>query len=612
MKSKINNNIFLHLFIFFIFSFLFFGKPYITDDGASYFALTKSLVNDFDFDLSNQRYLNKIVNYAVIKNKVTNRFVSSYSFGESLMQFPIFYYFNKANKFFIKNFNIKSIPYSFIEGLGILISSTFYSFLTVYLMYKLSLNLGESKMDSLFLSLTFFIGTHLFFYTFSSPAYPHIYEVFIVTLLLYFFIKFKKRFNILHIFLFGLLYGLLFTVRNVNIVFIIPFLLYLMFYHYKKKERDESIFIVLQRYFYYVLIFNLGFLPFLVSVFIYNKVQYGSIITTGYSNAGVFDLFPNYFLHYYFHPIRGIFWWSPVIILSMIGFGFVCRESKDKDIFLFSAFNIFIFTLTISFYNRWWGGLSFGQRYLTPTLPLFFIGMVYLFKNIKNKTFLKLIINLLTFYSFFLFLLFNINLNTRLGNQMLLKNDNKYNFFENIIIPIKSYKSERTLFEKNIFRFIFNRVFGGDRSTLIYKLVNYIYGIKPVEISRVNNIIFTKDKLVIQFMIDVNGEKNNFFIGLDVWGNYKVHPSNHLFWINSETLSNVKSGKTIGKVYCLLKSKKCDVIFGDKLLKINNFWFNSNIDEIYHENRTFIIDLFIYDNYISSFKIKEINFKEEN
>ncbi|MGC8929397.1 MAG: hypothetical protein ACP5OZ_02625 [Candidatus Woesearchaeota archaeon] len=97
-----------------------------------------------------------------------------------------------------------------------------------------------------------------------------------------------------------------------------------------------------------------------------------------------------------FYPFRGLFFYSPISFLGFLSI-FLLRK-KDKKIFLLTLlvflFNIFIAASII----YWWGGDSFGPRYLALTLPLLFCFMPMLFKKINKRLFyvilfISLIIN---------------------------------------------------------------------------------------------------------------------------------------------------------------------------------------------------------------------------
>ncbi|MCX7919158.1 MAG: hypothetical protein N3A72_06025 [bacterium] len=84
------------------------------------------------------------------------------------------------------------------------------------------------------------------------------------------------------------------------------------------------------------------------------------------------------------HPFRGLFFWSPVLILSLFGFYHFYREKKFRNEFwLFLVIVVVFFLFNISYF-AWWGGWATGPRHIIPILPFLSIPMIYLFSRLKK------------------------------------------------------------------------------------------------------------------------------------------------------------------------------------------------------------------------------------
>jgi hypothetical protein len=59
----------------------------------------------------------------------------------------------------------------------------------------------------------------------------------------------------------------------------------------------------------------------------------------------------------------------------------MCKDSKGEAILIFFIFIGFLIYNSMYFY--WFGGLCFGPRYLTPTMPFLAIPLLYVFKKIN-------------------------------------------------------------------------------------------------------------------------------------------------------------------------------------------------------------------------------------
>jgi hypothetical protein len=134
-----------------------------------------------------------------------------------------------------------------------------------------------------------------------------------------------------------------------------------------------------------------GFLIALAPLLYYNVQVYGQPLATGYqhhataefaeahskglSGIGVPDAIVMFAMT--FHPLMGIFWQSPVLLLAFVGW-FAMRRSWLRVELAFSLAAIVIYIALISGYYEWSGGLSYTPRHLIPLYPLFAVPMAVL------------------------------------------------------------------------------------------------------------------------------------------------------------------------------------------------------------------------------------------
>jgi hypothetical protein len=82
-----------------------------------------------------------------------------------------------------------------------------------------------------------------------------------------------------------------------------------------------------------------------------------------------------------FHPIRGLFWVTPVLTLSIFGIISLWRQEKTRQLgMLCASMILFYFLFNISFV-AWHGGWYIGPRYLTPALPFFVAPLIFAFQR---------------------------------------------------------------------------------------------------------------------------------------------------------------------------------------------------------------------------------------
>jgi hypothetical protein len=71
-----------------------------------------------------------------------------------------------------------------------------------------------------------------------------------------------------------------------------------------------------------------------------------------------------------FSPSRGLFVFSPVLLLATSGFMFAIRDTGNRPRCLTYGAIVLGITLIAGAANMWWGGHSYGPRLMTDVLPL--------------------------------------------------------------------------------------------------------------------------------------------------------------------------------------------------------------------------------------------------
>ena len=131
-----------------------------------------------------------------------------------------------------------------------------------------------------------------------------------------------------------------------------------------------------------VLSFALGGLPFLIFLLVYNNALFGSPFSFSYAHEsfpewaevagqGVFGIgipSPYNFFLLLFSPSRGLFFFAPVLIFSVIAF-FTSPERKSLR-HKIKIFSILFSILILCGHGAAHGGWAFGARYLVFIIPL--------------------------------------------------------------------------------------------------------------------------------------------------------------------------------------------------------------------------------------------------
>ena len=105
------------------------------------------------------------------------------------------------------------------------------------------------------------------------------------------------------------------------------------------------------------------------------NILYGSPLTAP-QGGGFFQWLRPEMLNVWFSTKRGLFSWSPILLLAVIGFVPLLRKNR-----LLGAAAILIFVAESyinSIVNDWWGGEAFGARRFISLMPFFALGLAAL------------------------------------------------------------------------------------------------------------------------------------------------------------------------------------------------------------------------------------------
>jgi hypothetical protein len=138
----------------------------------------------------------------------------------------------------------------------------------------------------------------------------------------------------------------------------------------------------------------------IAALLLYQELAFGSYFTTAPSLstqflqpgklAGLFSI-PDakIFFQMLFGPGRGLFWQTPILLLSVAG-GVAWYRSGRRAILAYAVANIVLYSLSISALESYQGGLTTSMRYLIVALPFFCILLPDIRAFSFRKTFLLL------------------------------------------------------------------------------------------------------------------------------------------------------------------------------------------------------------------------------
>lgn len=366
------------LLLLFICLGLFYGRPVIQNDGISYYALALSLLQDHDFRLENQRAKHREVRVAILPD---SKVASYYSCGFAFLYAPFLYTMDFFTDLRDWRPYAQNVKFPFSHNLGIFLGSLFYAFLSVALAYGFLIHHQKlSPSYSLFLALACFIGTPLLFYAFTVPSFTHASDTFLVTaafLLAIWKNKLQAGFIRFRNVLLGFFLAFSVLLRNNNIV-IVPVIVMGLLFLERKEGWRQALRTSLEIF--------AGALPVLIVHALFNLSQYGKLIATGYVIDVKQTAQTRFFRFFwiFFHPVPGLYPWSPIALISSIGL--ILAAIKKKPEALIAVAVVIIVIISIRFAAIIFPGSTFGQRLLTHLYIFWVFGLSEVFIRFKKTT----------------------------------------------------------------------------------------------------------------------------------------------------------------------------------------------------------------------------------
>ncbi|MCX5696514.1 MAG: hypothetical protein NTU54_00830 [Candidatus Omnitrophica bacterium] len=274
-----------------------------------------------------------------------------------------------------------------LRQVSINLASNFYMLMSILMTIRI---LKSLKLKSILLPvISILFSTSAFSVSVLMPSFTHAVDIFVNTLIVYFILKSNKSER--SAFWLGMIYVVSILVRYANFVFAFPLLLYFIFCGEWKKMKFFSLgllssgwIIALVFYFYN----GNAFLP-------YDINSSGTVQT-------IVNLphWPRFLLNTLFNPVHGLFIWSPVTIISILGLAVMPKEIK-KTGYLFLG----LWLAIVIFYGYmyfWSAGWSFSNRLLSGLFAIYVIGLSAVIERYGRK--IACLVILLTFYSIILYL----------------------------------------------------------------------------------------------------------------------------------------------------------------------------------------------------------------
>jgi len=368
---------------------LFFDRPLAVGDGLAYLIWLDSIALDGDLDLSNQAVkFAKVNTYHIYFNERTGRWASAFPMGIALLLTPFYWVgaaldtlpaFRVNDAHFIA---IQGVPFAY--SLCAMIGVNVYALITVILAYKIARRYAR-PWAAAGATMAAYLGTPLLFYTTVDPMNSHIAGGFSITLFIYLWLRVRHKprartwRSALGWLSVGLAAGLTALCRwQVSLV-----------------ALPVGADLLLRRRWREVLALGLGFglLAWLIPYTWWRMYGMLALVPATQGDKTAVLIGPVNTLKVLFSPISGLFPWSPITALALVGLWPLAR--RDWPLALSVIVMFVLQALVCGMVKNWWAGIGFGMRRLAELYPVYVLLLATLANAASGRRWLATLVSAL-------------------------------------------------------------------------------------------------------------------------------------------------------------------------------------------------------------------------
>ena len=360
--------------------------PPIRSDGVGYYLYLPALFIDHDITLketARRSFDGKIPQWAGGQwIPETDSYLNSYHIGEAIMLAPFFFIGHALAALSNAEMDGFSTPYQYSAAFG----GLFYLLAGIYYLQKMLRRVfSVSTVWLTLVCMTF--GTNLFHYGTLDNCFSHIFSFFLFVCFLYCVEKWYSTPALITTVWVALIAGLITLVRPTNSVIFLYFIFYGVHDIASLKQRANLFASHCKLLLLGCAVYGLTLLPQLI----YWKLVINRWIIISYLGAAFNFLHPQ-IINVLWSVHKGLFFWSPILLLATIGLFFLHRFKPALVLptLLFMPLNLYI----ISSWATWDYGGSFGHRAFTESISIFAFGYAALVESISNALLKRVLVGL--------------------------------------------------------------------------------------------------------------------------------------------------------------------------------------------------------------------------
>lgn len=315
--------------------------------------------------------------------QVMGGMIDKYPVGVAILESPFFFLahgISLARDFLTGS--VTATGYSNLYQYMVLFGGIFYWIVGTMLLHSLLRRyLDFSPKVSLLTCIVITYGTNLFHYASYDACFSHVYSYFLFNLFLWYLCWYETREKegknrTVHTCVFGLIAGMIFLCRNTNVVFVVTYL----FYGVKNWETLKKRVITILKPSRVVPIVLTG-VATLFPQLLYWYSQTGHWVVYSYGEDEPFYWLAPEVGNFLFSVRKGLFFWSPILLLAVVGIFLAYRKRKQLYTGLV-AFLLIIVYISSAWWCWYYAG-SFGQRVAVDFMCLFAVFIAVVFDRVE-------------------------------------------------------------------------------------------------------------------------------------------------------------------------------------------------------------------------------------
>jgi hypothetical protein len=379
------------LFLIFLFS-LPLLNPWVRGDGVGYYALVRAPLIQHNFDFQRD-YLEANSTFRALRadesgqpkalfRTPTGHLDNHFSVGPAILWWP-FLLLAHAGVLLARaaGAHIAADGFSAPYRIAMAAGTAVYGFVGVLISFQLARKYVAERWAFL-AAVGIWCASSLPVYMYFNPSWSHAHSAFAVALFLWYWHETRDARPLRQWILLGVIAGLMLNVYYPNLMLLVVLLVEAVRqYAALLRTRQPNGSAILQLASKH-LVFAGTVLLCLTPTLLTRYIIYGDPFESGYYPLKFWLWRSPAFLPVLFSSNHGLFVWTPVILLSVVGlFLFWWREPGTGTPLLAAGLAFYIF---IACYPDWAGISAFGNRFFVSLTPLFVLGLAALLERVAS------------------------------------------------------------------------------------------------------------------------------------------------------------------------------------------------------------------------------------